>query len=117
MAIQVLSQGKPATIDGVDFTFVREREFTGPDRRPRPGSPLVWIGSALLVLGMFTVFFFPHRRIRAVIRRGAGGSESASRAIERHDATFAAQFERLVEDIRRAVSGGAQPEKGGTADA
>lgn len=114
---QVLSQGRAATIGGVDFTFVREREFTGLIVAHDPGSTIVWIGSALLVLGLFTLFFFPHRRIRAVIRPGAGGSEIGVAAIERRNVTFADQFESLVEDIRRAVSGGAQPEKGGTVDA
>ena len=105
MAIRVLSQGKPATIGGVDFTFVREREFTGLIVAHDPGSTLVWIGSTLLVLGMCMVFFFPHRRVRAVIRRRAGGSDIGVAAIKRRDAAFAAQFEHLVEDIRRAVTG------------
>ncbi len=112
--IRVLSPGKPATIAGVDFTFLREGEFTGLIVAHDPGAMVVWIGAALLVLGLFTVFFFPHRRVRAVIRRGAGGSEIAVGAIERHNAAFPAQFEHLVKDIRRAVSPGAQPEKGGT---
>ncbi len=115
--IQVLSQGRSATIAGVDFTFVREREFTGLIVAHDPGATIIWIGSTLLVLGLFSVFFFPHRRVRAVIRRGARGSEVAIGAIERHHAAFPAQFEHLVQDIRRAVSPGTQPEKGGTAHA
>ncbi len=117
VGMKVLSQGKPAMIGGVDFTFVREREFTGLTVAEDPGSTLVWIGSTLLVLGMFVLFFFPHRRIRAVIRPRAGGSEVGVGAIERHHAPFAAQFEHLIEDIRRAAGGGAQPQRGGTANA
>jgi cytochrome c biogenesis protein len=113
VAVRVLSQGRPATIGGVDFTFVREREFTGLIVARDPGSTLVWIGSALLVLGMCMVFFFPHRRVRAVIRPRAGGSEIGVAAIKRRDAAFAAQFEHLVKDIRRTVSGaGASSERG-----
>jgi len=115
--IRVLAPGRPAMIAGVDFTFVREGEFTGLIVAHDPGAIVVWIGSTLLVLGLFTVFFFPHRRVRAVIRRGAGGSEIAVGAIERRNAAFPAQFEHLVKDIRRAVSPGAKPEKGGTAHA
>jgi cytochrome c biogenesis protein len=103
VGIRVLSQGKPTRIGGVDFTFVRERQFTGLIVARDPGSSLVWIGSTLLVLGMCTVFFFPHRRVRAVVRRKAGGGEIGVAAIRRRDAAFAAQFEHLVEDIRRAV--------------
>ncbi len=116
VAIETLSQGKPTTIAGVNFKFVREREFTGLIVAHDPGATIVWIGSALLVIGLFTVFYFPHRRIRAVVRRRAGGSEIGVAAIERRNAMFADHFEHLVEDIRRAVSG-ADTEKGGTVDA
>lgn len=117
VAVQVLSQGRPATIAGIDFTFVREREFTGLIVAHDPGSTLIWIGSTLLVLGMCLVFFFPHRRVRAVVRRRGSGSEIGVAAIRRRDPLFEAQFERLVEDIRRAVTGSAQPQIGGTIDA
>ncbi len=115
--IRLLAPGRPVTIAGVDFTFLREGEFTGLIVAHDPGAIVVWIGSTLLVLGLFTAFFFPHRRVRAVIRRGARGSEIAVGAIERRNAAFPAQFEHLIEDIRRAVNPGARPEKGGTAHA
>ncbi len=117
VAFRVLTQGEPTKIGGVDFTFVREREFTGLIVARDPGSTLVWIGSTLLVLGICTTFFFPHRRVRAVVRRRAGGSDIGVAAIRRRDPGFAAQFEDIVEDIRRAVTGRAHPEKGGWVDA
>jgi cytochrome c biogenesis protein len=112
LAVRVLSQGRQQSIAGLDFTFVREHEFTGLIVARDPGSTLVWIGSALLVLGICTVFFFPHRRIRAVVRRRDAGADVGVAAIRRHDPTFAAQFERVVEDIRRAIAAPPQPEKG-----
>ncbi len=115
--IQVLSQGKPATIAGVRFTFVREREFTGLIVAHDPGATIVWIGAALLVLGLFTTFYFPHRRVRAVLRPGAGGSEIGIAAIERRHPAFPGLFEHLVQDIRRAAGQGAQPPREGGADA
>jgi cytochrome c biogenesis protein len=104
VGLRVLSQGKPTRIGGVDFTFVRERQYAGLIVARDPGSSLIWIGSTLLVLGMCAVFFFPHRRVRAMVRRGPAGSEVAIGAIRRRDAAFAAQFEQLAEDIRRSVA-------------
>jgi cytochrome c biogenesis protein len=117
VAVRVLSQDKPAKIAGLDFTFVREREFTGLIVARDPGSTLVWIGATLLVLGMFAIFFFPHRRVRAVIRPTAGGSEIGVGAIKRRDPAFSAQFNDLVENIRRAFAGGAQSQRGDRAHA
>jgi hypothetical protein len=58
------------------------------------------------------VFFFPHRRVRAVVRRGREGTETAVAAIRRRDPAFAEQFEQLAEDIRRAVGGASRAGKG-----
>ena len=115
VGLRVLSQGKPTRIGGVDFTFVRERQFAGLTVARDPGSTFIWIGSTLLVLGMCMTFFFPHRRVRAVVRRSrAAGSEVGVAAIRRRDEAFAAQFEHLVEDIRRALAGRPQPQGGRT---
>lgn len=104
VAIKVVSQGKPAKIAGLDFTFTRERQFTGLIVARDPGSSVVWIGSTLLVFGICMVFFFPHRRVRAVIRPAAGGSETSVAAIRRRDTVFEAQFQHLVNDIELAVT-------------
>jgi cytochrome c biogenesis protein len=103
IAFRVLSQGEPARIAGVDFTFVRERQFAGLTVARDPGWTLVWIGSVFLVLGICMVFMFPHRRIRAVVRRGTEGSEVGIGAIRRRDDAFATQFNDLVKEMRRAV--------------
>lgn len=104
VAMRVVSQGRPQRIGGVELTFLRERQYAGLTVARDPGSTLIWIGSTLLVLGMSAVFFFPHRRIRAVVRPAAGGSEAGIAAIRRRDPAFAAQFEQLVDEMRRAVA-------------
>lgn len=114
---QVLSPGRPATVAGVKFTFVRESEFTGLIVASEPGSTIVWIGAAMLVLGLVMVFYFRHRRIRLLIRPASAGSEIGVAAIERRDAGFTSVFEHVVEDIRRAVNPSAPSEKEGTAHA
>jgi len=104
IATEVVSQGKPARIAGLDFTFVRERQFTGLSVAHDPGSKLIWIGSTLLVVGMCGVFFFPHRRVRAVIRRTPDGSQATVAAAWRRDTAFEPQFQKLVDDIELAVA-------------
>ena len=103
VATQVASQGKPARIAGLDFTFVRERQFTGLIVARDPGSWLVWLGATLLVAGMFVVFFFPHRRVRASIKPAPGGSETAVAATWRNDARFEADFDDIVDDVQLAI--------------
>ncbi len=105
LGVRVLSQGEPGKIAGLDFTFVRERQFAGLTVARDPGSTWVWVGSTFLVIGICMVFMFPHRRVRAVVRSAGGGSEVGVAAIRRRDAAFATQFKDLVKDMRRTVEG------------
>lgn len=70
-----------------------------------PGSTLVWLGAILLIGGLFLVFFFPNRRIWARLRRDGDQTELRLGATSRHDATFGADFQNLVNDMQLALSG------------
>jgi cytochrome c biogenesis protein len=102
IATQVVDQGKPATIAGVTYTFERTRQFTGLIVAQDPGAIFVWIGSTLLVAGLFLVFFFPHRRIWVRIRKTSGGSEILCASTMKRDVAFKPQFNQLVTDIQLA---------------
>jgi cytochrome c biogenesis protein len=100
IAIEVVDQGQPVSVAGLDFTFLRERQFTGLIASRDPGAPLVWLGTFLLVAGVALVFFFPARRLWARVRPTAGGAEISIAAITRHDVTFEAAFGSLIDDVR-----------------
>ncbi len=59
----VLGPGESFTYEGVVFEFERETKYTGLTVATDPGAIWIWIGSALLVLGMSVTFGFRHRRI------------------------------------------------------
>lgn len=73
-SVQVLAQGGSADIDGLTFTFERNRQYTGVTIKRDPGSNIVWLGSGLLVLGSCLVFFLPHRRVWARVRPNGDGT-------------------------------------------
>ena len=102
IATQVVDQGKPTTIAGLSYTFERTRQFTGLIVTRDPGAPFVWVGSALLVLGLYMVFFFPHRRVWVRVRKTSGGSEVLCASTMKRDVAFKPQFHRLVTDIQLA---------------
>lgn len=105
IATEVISQGQPAKIAGLDFTFVRERQFTGLIVARDPGAVFVWLGASLLVFGISLVFFFPSRRAWALIRRRPGGSSVKVGAVVRHDVAFGSDFKHLVDEMKLALTG------------
>jgi len=105
VAVQVVNQGEPATIGDLEFTFLRERQFTGLIVARDPGAPFVWAGAIALVLGVALVFFFPNRRIWARLRRSPEGSLLEVGAVTRHDVVFESGFGALVNDVKLALSG------------
>jgi len=99
---QVVNQGTPTTIAGLTYTFERTRQYTGLIVAHDPGAPFVWVGSTLLVLGLFMVFFFPHRRVWVRIRKTTGGSEVLCASTAKRDLAFKPQFHQIVTDIQLA---------------
>ena len=100
IATQVVDQGKPTTIAGLSYTFERPRQFTGLIVARDPGAMWVWVGSTLLVLGLFLVFFFPHRRMWVRVRKTSGGTQILCASTMKRDMAFEPQFHKLVTDIQ-----------------
>ena len=115
VAVQTLSQGQPADVAGLDVTFVREHQYTGLIVARDPGAPFIWLGCFLLIAGTALVFFFPSRRIWALIRRERAATSTVHvAAIVRHDVGFGAEFERMSNEIRAMVKSPAADDGKGT---
>jgi cytochrome c biogenesis protein len=102
LATEVVNQGKATSIAGLTYTFERTQAFTGLIVARDPGANFVWVGSTLLVIGLFLVFFFPHRRLWVRVRKVSGGSEILCASTMKRDVAFKPQFQQLVTDIQLA---------------
>ena len=104
-----IDQGTPTTIEGLTYTFDRETKYTGLNVAKDPGTPIVWFGCLLLVLGFAFRLFVPYRRIWGHLSpRPDGGSSLSLAAVGRRDSDLDAEFTSLVTDIRQAVTGPAR---------
>lgn len=101
-----IDQGTPTTVEGLTYTFERETKFTGLNVAKDPGTPIVWLGCLLLVVGFMVRLFVPYRRIWGHLApRPDGGSSLSVAAVGRRDSDLDAEFTSLVTDIRQAVTG------------
>jgi cytochrome c biogenesis protein len=101
LGFPVVDQGASADIEGLTYTFERNRQYTGLTVKQDKGSWLVWLGSALLILGSYLVFFMPHRRIWArVVRNEDGTSRVKLGAAIKRDPAFEPVFKDIVSSIK-----------------
>jgi cytochrome c biogenesis protein ResB len=93
-----LSAGEALLLDGYEYKFEGQREFSGIDVRRDRSDYLVWIGAAAIVIGLMITFWVPRRRLWAKITRG--GASLAGQA--------AGQADYTSEMRRLAVQAGAE---------
>jgi cytochrome c biogenesis protein len=117
IATQVVDQGKPMTIAGLTYTFERTRPFTGLIVAHDSGAIFVWVGSTLLVLGLFLVFFFPHRRVWVRVRKAPEGCEILCASTMKRDVAFKPKFHQLVTEIQLSGTPSSTTQKVGQSDA
>ena len=100
-----LEQGEPAVMEDLQFTFVRERQFSGFQVSKDPGNLLIWVSSGLFVLGLVFVFYFPHRQVWAHVEpHPDGGSRVSLRTTSTRSFAVASDFENLVRELEGELS-------------
>jgi len=101
----VVNQGETVKIGDLDYTYERNRQYTGLTIKQDSGSWIVWVGSALLILGSYFVFFLPHRRIWARVRdNGDGTSRVQIGAPLKRDPAFEPVFKDIVAGIKQPTT-------------
>ena len=99
--LKVVEQGRSVEVDGLTYTFERNRQYTGLTVKRDPGSIFVWVGSILLILGSCLVFFVPHRRIWVRVRPNADGTSHVMVAAPlKRDPAFEPVFRHVVHRIQ-----------------
>jgi cytochrome c biogenesis protein len=67
-----------------------------------PGVSLIWVGCAVLMLGLFIAFYWPTREIRLVLEESQGKTEIAAGGISaKSQEGFQSEFERIMNALRK----------------
>jgi len=106
IATDNLSQGTAKQVAGLDLTFARESRFTGLKVVKDPGTNIIWVASALMVVGLIMLFYFPHRRLWALVkRRDDGTAEVKVGMTAQRDMSLESEFDRLRQRVASALRG------------
>lgn len=99
-----LLPGKPVQLAGLTFTFVRESRFAGLKIVKDPGVNIIWVGAALMILGMVMLFYLPRRRVWALCRPAEeGGTEVLLAMPLQRDLSLESEFDHLRAKVARAL--------------
>jgi cytochrome c biogenesis protein len=67
-----------------------------------PGVSLIWVGCAVLMLGLFLAFYWPTREVRLVIEESQGKTELTAGGITaKSREAFQAEFESIMSALRK----------------
>ncbi len=81
----VLTMGQPEQVGDYMVTFDREAKFSILQVGYNPGIPIFLIAAAFMVGGLMVTFYFPHRRIRGILRKTDDGSEISMAPLAKRD--------------------------------
>jgi cytochrome c biogenesis protein len=96
----------PSKIDQRNAEFIlslegiRNQEYTGLQVAKDPGVWVVWIGCALLILGLIVSLFFSHQRVWVRIPKGPGKEIVLAGSTSKNRVGFEKVFEQLADGIR-----------------
>jgi cytochrome c biogenesis protein len=105
-AIEALRQihlyGSPFYLQLTDFTHV---ESSGLSVAKLPGKNVFYIGSIMVIIGVFLLFYLSHQRLWAVIYQDENGGNQLLLAGSgnRNPADFNIQFKQLSEKVQRLL--------------
>lgn len=91
---EVNAQRGDSLIFGYDGSSAKQ--YTGLQVAKDPGVWVVWLGCALMVIGIFIAFFMSHRRVWIVVSKGHARMYGNT---SKNQASFQMQFEDLSEKI------------------
>ncbi len=99
----VLSQREPQRWRDLEFTFLRETQFTGLQAVRDPGAPVFFVAAALMLGGILAVLYFPHRRAYALVDSDAGTPTLWLAGHASRDPNFEDEFRSIVARTSREL--------------
>jgi len=105
-----LFQGRPdldrQRADSLVFSFggLNSKMYTGLQVAKDPGVNIVWLGCALMVIGLIMAFFLSHQRVWVRLSPGADGRVEVvlAASASRNRLAFEKKFERILTGVKAA---------------
>jgi cytochrome c biogenesis protein len=113
IGLNLLTKDTPLEVAGIEVAYIYDAQYSGFQVRSDPGNTLVWVACSLFIVGLIMVFYFPQRRVWALIKQPAPGrSRLYIRWMSPRAADGAQELETLLADAIDSLGGDIKKEKG-----
>ncbi len=100
-----LKLGVSQKIEGLDFTFLEHKKYSGLQVSKEPGISLIWIASFLFLAGICMVFYFPQRKIWiAVFPVSAGKTQMLIKLNSSKRFSAETEFLRIITELNTVLN-------------
>jgi cytochrome c biogenesis protein len=99
----IVDQGQPVQVGNLTVEFQREVRWANLQVGYNPGIPIFIIAAVLLVGGLVVTFYFPLRRIRAIVAPTASGAFLTVMPLAKRDWSGKRDFFGVVETLRQRI--------------
>lgn len=99
----VLTMGQPAQVGDYMVTFEREAKYSILQVGYNPGIPIFIIAAAFMVGGLMVTFYFPHRRVRGMLRATENGNELHLAPLAKRDYAGKRDFYSVLGKLNEAL--------------
>jgi cytochrome c biogenesis protein len=95
-----LEKEVPAELDGLEFSYLGDAMYSGFQVSRDPGNALVWIASAIFLIGLGIVFYLPRRQLWVMVEPVGKGSRLSMRWASVRGPGRKLEFQRLVSQLQ-----------------
>ena len=101
--LKLVQKDTPTVINGLEFTFQDLVKYSGFQISRDPTNAIIWIASALFIIGICAVFYFPHRQVWVLCRSEKEGSRLLVRSLGRAGFDTTTDLNNLVKEIKNRL--------------
>ncbi|MGD9142467.1 MAG: cytochrome c biogenesis protein ResB [Dehalococcoidia bacterium] len=101
--LQLIDLGVPQVISGLEFTYLGDSEYSGFQLSRDPTNSLIWVASALFIIGICAVLYFPYRQYWVRISSQGDEGRLVIRTSGSRRSTTAHSFEKMVARIQEEI--------------
>ncbi|MGC4105767.1 MAG: cytochrome c biogenesis protein ResB [Thermomicrobiales bacterium] len=100
---QKITLNQPAKIGQYTITYTGTKQFSAMQVAYNPGVPIFIIAVVLLLGGLMATFYFPHRRVRALISMTGESTIVQMAPLAKRDWSGKRDFLRMIQDAQKTL--------------